>query len=301
MNFEDISSRTKKKFFEEKHVLESSYYKSDNDLNIVTVGDLHYHEHVDKQIFKMLLCHIIETNPDFIVIPGDLIETRGFLNSAKEKEFFEDLIREMGEVAPVIMVPGNHEIANFDTKFNRNDSNDTIKYMESLNKFKNIYFLNNESVKFDNAVFLGFNPRLEYYFKYGSDEGKEIIQEDYLKSGLRMADCNYNILLSHITPEVFQDMKKTDLVISGHWHDGYLPKKFDKFLGDTNVGLFFTPLVAPVPGIVCRGVHDFGRGYLFITQGFRKWTADIKLFNAFEKITANDVEKLTIKKSIKRI
>ena len=39
---------------------------------------------------------------------------------------------------------------------------------------------------------------------------------------------------------------------------------------------------------------DFGRGYIFISQGFRKWTADIGLFNAFEKFTANDVEKLII-------
>ena len=58
--------------------------------------------------------------------------------------------------------------------------------------------------------------------------------------------------------------------------------------------MFFTPLVGPYPGIRCRGVHDFGRGYIFISQGFRKWTADIALFNAFEKITANDVEQLIV-------
>lgn len=104
-----------------------------------------------------------------------------------------------------------------------------------------------------------------------------------------------------IPPEDFIDLDKTDLVIAGHWHDGYLPKKLDRFLGNTNTGLFFTPFRKPFPGIVCRGVHDFGRGYLFITQGFRKWTADIKLFNIFEKITANDVEKLIIKNTkIKR-
>ena len=67
------------------------------------------------------------------------------------------------------------------------------------------------------------------------------------------------------------------------------------------MGLFFTPLIKPVPGIVCRGVHDFGRGYLLVTQGFRKWTADVKIFNAFEKITANDVEKLIIKNSSKKL
>ena len=114
---------------------------------------------------------------------------------------------------------------------------------------------------------------------------------------------SYNILLTHSPLQISRngvfnailDFKElTDLVITGHFHDGYLPKKLDKLLGDTNAGLFFTPLVAPYPGILCRGVHDFGRGYLFISQGYRKWTADIPLFNAFEKITANDVERLII-------
>ena len=41
-------------------------------------------------------------------------------------------------------------------------------------------------------------------------------------------------------------------------------------------------------------MHDFGGGYLFVSQGYRKWTADISLFNAFEKITANDIENITI-------
>ena len=211
MDSDNIDIKVKKKFFEEKHILKSPYYKSDNDLNVVTVGDLHYHEHVDKQIFKMLLCYIVEANPDFIVIPGDLIETKKFLDSIKEREFFESLIKEMGQIAPVIIVPGNHEIANFDTKFNRENMDNVIKYMDSLNKFKNVYFLNNEKVEFNNAVFLGFNPRLEYYLKYNSLEGQEIVQEDYLKSGLKMADCNYNILLSHLTPDIFEDIKKNRL------------------------------------------------------------------------------------------
>ena len=78
-------------------------------------------------------------------------------------------------------------------------------------------------------------------------------------------------------------------------HDGYLPKRLDGLLGKTNAGLFLTPLVAPYPGLLCRGVHDFGRGYLFISQGYRKWTPDMAICNAFERITANDIENLTIK------
>lgn len=90
------------------------------------------------------------------------------------------------------------------------------------------------------------------------------------------------------------DFKKTDLVVSEYLHDGYMPKVLDKYLGNTSAGLFFTPKALPYPGIWCRGVHDFGRGYIFISQGFRKWTPDLKIFNAFEKFSANDVERLII-------
>ena len=287
--------RVKNKFYEEEYTVTSPYYKSNDDLSILVAADIHYHENVDKQIFKMLICHVIETKPDFIVLPGDLIETNGFLKNNKERDFFEGMLKEMASVAPVIITPGNHEIANFNKKLERTAADETLKYFDSLNKFNNIYFLNNESVKIKDAVFFGFNPRLDYYFNYGTEQGKEMVREDYLKSVLHMVDADYNILLSHITPEDYADKDKTDIVISGHWHDGYLPKKLDKRLGSTNTGLFFTPLVKPYPGILCRGVHDFGRGYILVSQGFRKWTADIKLFNAFEKITANDVEKLIIR------
>lgn len=304
---ENFSERNLGKFYEEKELISSPYYKKDEVSTIMTGADIHYHPNVDKELYRIFVAHCRETKPDFIVMPGDMIETINFIDISKEKDFFESFIKDLAEVAPVIIVPGNHEIGNFesDKYTNRNYSANTkaINYFESLNRIKNVYFLNNEQTIIKGMMFIGFNPRLATYLKKGDEQTNEMFIEDYLKSGLSMAEADYNILLTHCPlaltePMVFEsvsDFKKlTDLVISGHWHDGYLPKAFDKYLGKTNAGLFFTPLVSPFSGIICRGVHDFGRGYLFISQGFRKWTADIDIFNAFEKITANDVERLII-------
>lgn len=294
---EVINSKIKNKFYVDQYMIKSPYYKNE-DSKILIVGDIHYHENVDKEIFEMLLYHVVNSKPNYVVVPGDLIETSRFLNIPREREYFEYIIKTIGEICPVIITPGNHEIANFDTKLDRSDTEHIIKYFDGLNKYNNIYFLNNEQVKINNIMFLGFNPRLDYYFKYGKEEGKEIVMEDYLKSGLKMNQNDYNVLISHINPDNYDDIEKTDLAISGHWHDGYLIKKLDKYFEDTNKGIFISPLfVAPNKGLICRGMHDFGRGYLFVTQGFRKATADIKLFNIFEKFTANDVEELIIKKS----
>lgn len=291
-----VSDRVRNKFYVDQYMITSPNYNKENS-KILTVGDIHYHENVNKEIYEMLLYYVITTKPDYIVMPGDFIETSGFLNDLKEREYFEYFLRTLAEICPVIMTPGNHEIANFDTKRDRSDTMKVIKYFESLNKYKNIYFLNNEQTKIKDMMFLGFNPRLDYYFKYGTEEGNQMVMEDYLKSGLKMNKDDYNILVSHINPDNYTDIPKTDLVIAGHWHDGYLIKKLDRFFEDTNKGLFITPFIPPHKGLVCRGMHDFGRGYLFVTQGFRKTTADIKLFNFFDKFTANDVEEIIIQKS----
>ena len=303
-----------KKFYEEEEIINSSYYKYNDICTIEVISDIHYHSNVNKELFKILVDHCIKTKPNFIVMPGDLIETIEFIDNDKERNFFEAMIKSLSEVAPVIIVPGNHEIGlfgvkNFSTRLKETEdypNQKSLKYFESLNKFKNVYFLNNEKVKINGITFIGFNPRLGTYLKKGNPKVNKMLIEDYLNSGLSMAEKDYNILVTHsphllkeqMVLDSLSDLKNlTDLVITGHFHDGYLPKKLDKFFNKTNIGMFITPLVAPIPGTVCRGIHKFSRGYLFISQGFRKWTADISLFNAFEKIAANDVEKLIITNS----
>lgn len=302
---EMYSEKNINKFYCDTKLIESYYYKKDKETSLVVASDIHYHSNVDKDIYKLLVKYVRETKPDFVLMPGDLIETNSFLYDLKEKEFFESIIKYMAEVAPVIIVPGNHEIAKFeignykDRKYAFNI--EALKYFETLNRFNNVYFLNNEQTKIKDIMFLGFNPRLATYLKYKDKVTNDMYMEDFIKSGLKMAESDYNILLTHNSlpliskeSDKFEGFNNIDLVVSGHWHDGYLPKKLDRILGNTGAGLFFTPLISPIPGIMCRGVHDFGRGYIFISQGFRKWTADIELFNAFEKFTANDVEKLII-------
>lgn len=302
--------KVENKFYTTDYQITSPYFKSDYPQKIMVASDVHFQTRVSKDIFRMLVKYAEEIKPDIIVMPGDQIEIIDFIDDSENKEFFESIIRRLSEIAPVVMIPGNHEIKNFSKENfkSRLNEDDTInlkalRYFDSLNKINNVYFLNNEQITLKGATFLGFSPRLSSYKKINDKKVEEEFIEDYIKSGLKMLADSYNILLTHSPLQIssngvfnsIPDFKElTDLVITGHFHDGYLPKKLDKLLGNTNAGLFFTPLVAPYPGILCRGVHDFGRGYLFISQGYRKWTADIPLFNAFEKITANDVEKLII-------
>lgn len=300
----------KNKFYTTEYQIDTPYFKSDYPSSIMVASDIHYHPGVSKDLFLQLIKYAEEVKPDFVVMPGDQVETIDFIDDTKEREFFESVIKRLSEIAPLIIIPGNHEIHDFSPKnfknrlSNSGTNTKAMKYFEKLGSIPNVYFLNNDQTQIKGVTFLGFNPRLSSYQKINDRKTEDEFIEDYIKSGLKMAEEEYNILLTHspiqvTSDRVFSSIKDfsglTDLVISGHLHDGYLPKFLDKPLGRTNAGLFFTPLVAPYPGIMCRGVHDFGRGYIFISQGYRKWTANIPIMNAFERITANDVERLIIK------
>lgn len=305
-----IKRRNKNKFFEEKYVLSSDYYNLD-DKRLAVFSDIHYHPHVDKEIYKLLILYTRKYHPDYVIMPGDQIETNSFIDSEKERMFFECFIRSLAEVCPVIIIPGNHEIHNLEVKtfFSKNSKESTkcMKYFESLNKIPNVYFLNNEQINLDGINFVGFSPSIETYFKK-NQRIIDMFMEEYINTGFKVNSDEYNILLTHNTLpltkndtyKVINDFNYTDLIISGHFHDGYLPKFLDKRVLDYTKGLFFYPWMMPHKGVMCRGVRDFGRGYLFVSQGFRTWNADIALFNLFEKVCANDVEEITLTKKLKK-
>lgn len=292
------------KFYNDEYSIKLPIYKGEKS-TIVVASDIHFHEHIDKSLYIAMIKYCANVAPDYVIMPGDLIETFDFLNNSTERIFFEDMIRRLASFTKVIIVPGNHEVANLGLT-GRSKNSDVINFLDSLNRIKNVYFLNNEQVKINDINFLGFSPRFETYLKY-NDDVRDMTVEDYIKSNLKMENDQFNVLVTH-SPMLLKDGRvfdaiddfrdRTDLVVSGHVHDAYMPKCLDKYFENTNAGLFITPLIAPYPGCICRGIHDFGRGYLFISQGFRKYTADILPFNIFETFTANDLEKLNLEGNV---
>lgn len=314
MNNLCINKSLLKKFYLDNYKIVTPHFNNGSK-KLLVVSDIHFHRNVDKNIFNLLIQNCQLLKPDFILIPGDIIETDDFITNISEREYLEFFIKELSLICPVIIIPGNHDIGSFkslkdrvamENGSNTNTSLEAIKYFESWNRFNNVYFLNNQQTEISGINFLGFSPSIITYIKNNDQEVRDIFVEDYLKSGLKMYENTYNVMLSHSPTLLVDDNVKlalnevnelSDLVVTGHLHDGYLPKKLDRFYENTNYGIFITPFVSPLKGLVCRGIHDYGRGYLFVSQGFRKFTADIPLFRSLEKITANDVEMLDISNS----
>lgn len=310
INLEGIKDRNKNKFFEEEYEISSSYLPFD-ERSMAIFSDIHFHPHVDKEIYELLITYTETTKPDFILMPGDQAETNGFIDIKKERAYFEYIIRSLANICPIIMVPGNHEIHNLEIKtYFRKSSKENIKglnYFDSLNRINNVYFLNNEQININGINFIGFSPSIETYLGRNQRVVDKFLN-DYVSAGFTVNEDDYNVLLVHNslpltindTYKSISDFKKTDLVAAGHWHDGYLPKFMDNRIKDYKKGVFMYPWLSPFNGVICRGIHDFERGKLIVSQGFRTWNADMLLFNLFEKKCANDVEKLNLTRKLKK-
>lgn len=285
--------------------IQSTYFKKPQNQTFLFLSDIHYHPKVDKELYKMIVKDVIERRPDYVVITGDLFETDDFLDDSKSVQFFDTFIHCLAEISKVVMIPGNHDITDYNAKtfMNKQYSGESrsIKYLESLNRLTNVYFLNNEQLDMNSLTFIGLNPRNETYLKRNDPTTRELFIEDYLKGNYQLNSENYNILLTHsslplLDPIVLSsstDFNLYDLNLSGHWHNGHMPKWMDYFVKNTDIGIFTVPRIAPIPGIPCRGRHPFSRGEMFISRGFRKFG----LFSFIDEISEHNMDVLILSNS----
>ena len=104
-------------------------------------------------------------------MPGDLFETDAFLDSKESVQFVDMFIRCLAETSKVVIIPGNHDITDYNAKtfMNKNYSgvSRSMQYLASLNSISNVFFLDNEQLDISNLTFVGLNPRNETYLKKG--------------------------------------------------------------------------------------------------------------------------------------
>lgn len=75
------------KFYSDEYRVNLPTYKGEES-TIVVASDIHFHERVDKELFFSMIRYCNRVNADYVIMPGDLIESFDFLNNSKEKNFF---------------------------------------------------------------------------------------------------------------------------------------------------------------------------------------------------------------------
>lgn len=192
--------------------VEVSYFKvkdelipeSFNNYKILQISD--YHNEKNAKINRGILEHVMDEEPDLIVITGDLVDA-----NKTDIQRALSLVKDLTSFAPIYYVTGNHEI-----KMNN--------YQELENGLINlgVHILHNSSdeitINGDTINILGVDdPTIMKEDISDSKKMNAMLQRiDYNKD-------NYTILLSH-RPELFDSYveNKMNLVFAGHAHGGQI-------------------------------------------------------------------------------
>ena len=189
---------------------------------IAQVSDLHNARFGEDN--AKLIEMLSQTEPDIIVLTGDLIDSRN-----TDVETALDFARQAVEIAPVYYVSGNHEsrvTAYMDLKMGLVSAG--------------VIVLENQKVEItrgqEHITLMGIDDpsfRESYLFGDAAGVAEQVIGD------LQEASDGYTILLSH-RPELFDVYVATgmDLVFSGHAHGGQIRVPFAGGLVAPNQGFF---------------------------------------------------------------
>ena len=202
-------------------------YKIENDKainkRIVVLSDIHYYQKSEIIALNKILLDLDNIKPDYICIPGDLLDESYVL----DEEVFIDWLKKLSKYRTFIVL-GNHDIMTL--KPNKKSINN--KLFTKINNIKNIDILSDNSIIDSNIRFIGITLPYDYYYKYGED-GNYLIK--YFKD-TSYDDDKYNIMLCH-SPIGMLDkydqisfLKNIDLSIYGHTHGGLVPFALRKIL-----------------------------------------------------------------------
>jgi len=202
--------------------------KTTKDITLIHIGDIHFNKKTKEKKLNKIKEEIIKNNPDYVVITGDTIDEPSVI---KDKTHIKKLLVFLTDISnnyKVIISLGNHDTFKLDD----------FKFFKNLNDLKNIYVLNNESYVDENIYISGFTLPGNYYYNITKKESKDILIE-HLKKNKKLTN-NLPVFLPKVSlihspmklpdKEVLTILKEYDLLLSGHTHNGMVPKILSKFL-----------------------------------------------------------------------
>ena len=206
----------------EYEIVSNSVPQNFDGFRIAQVSDLHNAEFGEGN--SKLLELLSQTEPDIIVLTGDLIDSR-----QTDIKIALAFAQEAMKIAPVYFVSGNHEAR--------------VSEYEDLKMGlaeAGVIVLENQKVEItregESITLMGIDdPSFQENYLFGDSEG---VAKQAIETLLRVSD-GYTVLLSH-RPELFELYVETgmDLVFSGHAHGGQFRLPFIGGLVAPNQGFF---------------------------------------------------------------
>lgn len=268
-----------------KNVIVSNKVK--NKIKVVLLSDIHFSKYFIVDNLELIKNSIKKLEPDYICIAGDTIDEISVVYDVKKINILTSFLTDLAKISKVFISLGNHDIRD----------NQDLLYFKDL-KADNLYVLNNSYYIDKKLVINGYNMPIEYY--YNSVQGKDakVMYQDLLKNkdNLYFSDKLFNISLIHspinlLDKDVSNYLKKCDLILCGHMHNGLVFRWLDKLVKN-NYGL-----VSPSKGFfpnMARGYKKVGDSNIIISGGITKLSNSsgkiLRVFNRIYPISINYIE-----------
>ncbi len=272
-----------------KNILSSKKLKK--DITFIHIGDIHYNETTSTKKLEYIKYAIEDAHPDYIFITGDLLDRPKITKNKEKIKLLVSWLNSLGSIAKVFISLGNHDII----------LEEDYKFFNKLNDINNIYVLNNQSYEDKNIFISGFTLPTNYYYNIEKHEDEnallETLQNNFNlvtnlpKKKYKVALIHSPILLSE--KKVVEKLKEYDLILSGHMHNGLIPRILDKIIKN-NYGL-----ISPDKRFFAkntRGKIKTKYYTIIITGGITKLsTSSTKILSKLNGLYPISINKITVK------
>ena len=272
-----------------KDILSSKKLKK--DITFIHIGDIHYNETTSTKKLEYIKYAIEDAHPDYIFITGDLLDRPKITKNKEKIKLLVSWLNSLGNIAKVFISLGNHDII----------LEEDYKFFNKLNDINNIYVLNNQSYEDENVFISGFTLPTNYYYNIEKHEDEDALLEtlqnkfnlvtNLPKKKYKVALIHSPILLSE--KKVVEKLKEYDLILSGHMHNGLIPRILDKIIKN-NYGL-----ISPDKRLFAkntRGKIKTKYYTIIITGGITKLSpSSTKILSKLNGLYPISINKITVK------
>lgn len=232
------------------HETKIDLYSEKSTPKICVISDLHFSYRVKNEKLNALTKKLRERKPDYLFIPGDLVDSNDMIFDSAEEKRLLNLLEKLGSFTKVIISKGNHDVYKKSSKEHKKRTGDrwevieNTEFVKKVNALKNVFYLDNEAYEDKNIYVLGLTLSSSYYRLLNSEKDPKNPGEN-LDELLKNLDNLDQKLITHLPKNklkftlihspahlddyrVQSELSEFDYFISGHMHNGLVTPLVDE-------------------------------------------------------------------------
>lgn len=250
--------------------------KIPSDMKLLIISDIHREINRGGENLKRIKDNVDMQEISTILIPGDITNSVNDLENPNFKSQLQEELIAFSQERPTFVSYGNHDLMAKDGNGHWIPGKKEL-LKQTIEELPNYHFISNgQKVNQENLSISACSPNYGYYEAKDKKKSERENKDDYTRIFYANYDetlfdeQTYNIFLTHEPQSIIRLSKEqgsciqphTDLVISGHMHNGLLPNILQPLA--SNRGLI-SPQMQLFPKYA-QGIHQLGNT-TFIMNG----------------------------------